>query len=173
MLHTLLQSLEWLAELFFWAATIVLVALSGYLIVQACLELVQSLGRPEPVPQILHGMGLIIVAFAIIELSKFILQEELGRHRELRSARESRRSLTKFITIIVIALSLEVLVMVFEAARQDMADVAYAAMLFATVVFALIGLGAYQWLSNEVEPQTGPDAVAPQKRADGERKKKD
>jgi hypothetical protein len=164
--------LELLAEGFFWAATIVLIALSGYLIVAACLEVAGALGAADPMPAILHAMGLVIVSFAVIELSKFILQEELGRHRELRSARESRRSLTKFITIIVIALSLEVLVMVFEAARRDIADVQYAALLFATVVFALIGLGAYQWLSNAVEPQTGPDAVAPQKRGEDERKKR-
>lgn len=167
----MLRALELLAEGFFWAATIVLIALSGYLIVQACLEVAGSLGAEDPMPAILHGMGLIIVSFAVIELSKFILQEELGRHRELRSARESRRSLTKFITIVIIALSLEALVMVFEAARQEMADVMYAAILFATVVFALFGLGAYQWLSNAVEPQTGPDAVSPQKRKKDEPQK--
>lgn len=168
----MLRVLELLAEAFFWVATVVLIALAGYLIVEACLEVVGTLGVDQPIPGILHGMGLVIVSFAVIELSKFILQEELGRHRELRSARESRRSLTKFITIIIIALSLEVLVMVFEAARETMADVQYAAMLFATVVFALIGLGAYQWLSNAVEPQEGPDATPPQKRGEDEKKKK-
>ena len=167
----MLRALELLSEAFFWAATIVLIALSGYLIVQACVEVAGSIGADNPIPGILHGMGLVIVSFAVIELSKFILQEELGRHRELRSARESRRSLTKFITIIIIALSLEVLVMVFEAARESMADVQYAAMLFGTVVFALIGLGSYQWLSNAVEPQEGPEATPPQKREEDERKK--
>ena len=67
----------------------------------------------------LESVGLVIIGFAIIETAKFVAEEEILRRKELRSAVESRRSLTKFITIIVIAVSLEALVMVFETNHGD------------------------------------------------------
>ena len=69
------------------------------------------------------------------------------RDKELRSAVESRRSLTKFVTIIIIAASLEALVMVFETSRTDVTRSIYPAALFAAVMLALVSLGAFQWLS--------------------------
>ena len=72
--------------------------------------------------------------------------------RELRSAVESRRSLTKFITIIVIAVSLEALVMAFETGRTDVTHAIYPAALFTAAMFALLALGAFQWLSSRIAP---------------------
>ena len=71
---------------------------------------------------VLDSVGLVIIGFAIVETSKFIAEEEILRRKELRSAVEARRSLTKFITIIVIAASLEALVMIFEASRTDVTN---------------------------------------------------
>ena len=100
----------------------------------------------------LDSVGLVIIGFAIIETSKFIAEEEILRRKELRSAVESRRSLTKFITIIVIAASLEALVMIFETSRTDVTESIYPAALFAAAMFALIALGAFQWLSSRIAP---------------------
>ena len=55
----------------------------------------------------------------------------------VRSPREARRSLTKFITIIVVAFSLEALVMVFEANRTNAQHAIYPTALFAVVVTVL------------------------------------
>ena len=52
-----------------------------------------------------------------------------------------RRSLTKFITIVVIAASLEALVMVFETSRTDVTRAIYPAALFAAAMVALLALG--------------------------------
>lgn len=101
---------------------------------------------------VLDGVGLVIIGFAIIETAKFIAEEEILREKELRSAVESRRSLTKFITIIVIAASLEALVMVFETSRTDVTKSVYPAVLFAAAMFALVALGVFQWLSSRIAP---------------------
>ena len=106
--------------------------------------------------KLLDGVGLIIIGFAIIETSKFIAEEEILRDKELRSAVESRRSLTKFITIIIIAASLEALVMVFETSRTDVTRSIYPAALFAAVMLALVSLGAFQWLSSRIAPPPDP-----------------
>ncbi|MFT3975410.1 MAG: hypothetical protein QM699_18835 [Amaricoccus sp.] len=81
------------------------------------------------------------------------------REKELRSAVESRRSLTKFITIIVIAASLEALVMVFETSRTDVTKSVYPALLFAGSMFALIALGVFQWLSSRIAPPSAGAAA--------------
>jgi hypothetical protein len=135
----------------------VLVVLAAYLIGLACWQVVGALGAEDPQSRILDSIGLIIISFAVMELAKFVFEEEVARKAELRSARESRRSLTKFITIIVIALSLEALVMVFEASQTDLRATIYPATLFAAAVFALIGLGTCQWLSHKVEPSPASD----------------
>lgn len=138
-------------------ATLVLAGFSVLLIGYAGWNIVRAVSRGEdPVHQVVGSVSLIIIAFAVLALANYIAEEEIERDRELRSPREARRSLTKFMTIIVIAFSLEALVMVFEAHRGDAHDAIYAAALFATVVFALVGLGAYQWLSMQVERAAGP-----------------
>jgi hypothetical protein len=134
-------------------ATVVLAALSALLIAHACWEIGQALWKgEEPAYQAVESVSLLVIAIALMALSKYIAEEDVDRHRsELRSPAEARRSLTKFMTIIVVAFSLEALVMVFQAHRTNAAETLYAAALFAVVVFALVGLGAYQWLSNQVE----------------------
>lgn len=142
-------------------ATVFLMVLAIVLMGLAAWELVHALRRGE-VLGVLDSVGLVIVGFAIIETAKFMTEEEILRSKELRSAVESRRSLTKFITIIVIAASLEALVMVFETSRTDVSQSIYPAALFAAAMLALVSLGAFQWLSSRIAPPPGdggpPDA---------------
>ncbi len=84
----------------------------------------------------------------MIETAKFIIEEEILRGRESRSTRESRRSITKFVTIIVIAASLKVLVVVFQAARKGIEFAIYPAALFLAAMASLVVPGAYQWFSS-------------------------
>lgn len=133
-------------------ATFVLAVLSAVLIATACWGIGQALLRGEnPRDQAVESISLLVIAIAVMALSKYIAEEEVDRRRELHSPREARRSLTKFMTIIVVAFSLEALVMVFEAHHRIAQEVVYPTALFAIVVLALVGLGVYQWLSNQVE----------------------
>ena len=136
--------------LFYYAlATIFLMVLALVLLGLAVWELVVAF-RAGEVLDVLDSAGLVIVGFAIVETSKFIAEEEIFRQKELRSAVEARRSLTKFVSIIVIAISLEALVMTFETGRTDISHALYPAGLFAAAMFALLALGAFQWLSSRI-----------------------
>ncbi|HEX6980644.1 MAG TPA: hypothetical protein VF342_15245 [Alphaproteobacteria bacterium] len=149
----MLKIIESVSDALSMIATYVLLALAALLLLQACWEILDSLwNAATSAGPILESIGLIIIAFAVLELSKFIADELIEKKRELRSAREARRSLTRFITTIIIAFSLEALVMVFKANRGELNDAIYPTALFAAAVFALVGLGTYQWLSNKVEP---------------------
>ena len=145
-------------------AAIALMVLAAILIGHAGWAVAQPLWSGEDLTHaVVEAVSYIIIAFAVIALSKFIVEEEIQRERELASAREARRSLTKMVTIVVIALNLEALVMVFEANRGDVATVIYPTGLLAVAVLALVGLGLYQWLSNLVE-QDNVDELQEEKR---------
>ncbi len=150
---------EKVAFIYFLVATIALLVSAFFLVGFAVWEIVGSiiardLNRLDRVGQTLDGIGLMIIGFAVVEAGTFIAEEELFRKRELRSTRESRRSITKFITIIVIAASLEALVMVFKSSREQISAVIYPAALFASAMLALVALGIYQWFSSRVEDET-------------------
>ena len=138
-----------IALAYFWFATGFLMLLALVLLGWSVWGVVNAFLHGE-VLDLLESIGLVIIGFAIIETARFIAEEEIVRQRELRSAVEARRSLTKFITIIVIAASLEALVMIFEASRTELERSIYPAFLFAVAMFALVALGAFQWLSSRI-----------------------
>jgi hypothetical protein len=142
----------WLARGYFFVATIALIVMALALLASALWNAATTFGTADHVATLLDSISLVIIGFAVIETGKFVAEEEILRRRELRSAIESRRSLTKFVTIIVIAASLEALVMIFKASRNNVADTIYPAVLFIAAMLALVALGAYQWLSSRIAP---------------------
>ena len=141
-------------------ATAALLVSAFLLFSYASIEIVNGLTASgevisERVPAFLDGIGLVIIGFAIVEAARFIAEEVIFRERALRTTRESRQSMTKFVTIIVIAASLEALVMVFKAGRDHIAEVVYPAFLLFSIVTGLVALGVYQWLSSRVQHDGG------------------
>lgn len=139
---------------YFVLATLMLMLMAVGLLIGAVIEVVRDFIAGDAVGAILDGIGLLIIGFAVVETAKVIAEEEIIRDRELRSPRESRRSLTKFVTILVIAASLEALVMVFKTNREGIELAIYPAALFIAAMFALIALGLYQWLSSRIDDDT-------------------
>lgn len=104
---------------------------------------------------VLRGVGYIVIAIAVFEVAKYLVEEEVMRGREMRSPGEARRSLTKFISTISIAVFLEALVTVFRVSHTNVADLIYPAILLLTATAMIIGLGVFQRLSATVEAQVG------------------
>jgi putative Mn2+ efflux pump MntP len=100
---------------------------------------------------VLRGVGYIIVAVAVFEVSKYLVEEEVMRSREMRSAAEARRSLTKFVSTISIAVFLEGLVTVFRVSHESVSLLLYPAAILVTGTILILGLGFYQRLSVSVE----------------------
>ena len=97
--------------------------------------------------EILNLASRLIIAAAIFDVGRYLLEEEVFRDRELRSPVEARRSLTKFMVIIVIAVTLESLLAVIKASTSSLSELIYPAALFFVAVLLLVGLGLYQRLS--------------------------
>lgn len=142
---------------YFVTATISLLLLAILMLVTAVMDVVNALAAYESISTVaLQSVGLLIIGFAIVETSAFIAEEEIFSKRELRSSSESRQSLTGFVTIIVIASSLEALVMIFSATRLNVSNAVYAAAIFFVAMFSLICLGIYQWLSSRIRSDDQP-----------------
>lgn len=145
-----------IAKTYFILATVALLVLAFVIMSVAIIDVIQEFSTPGLKPTVvLQSVGLLIIGFAIVETSNFIAEEEIFQKRELRSSSESRQSLTGFVTIIVIASSLEALVMIFSASRLEVANTIYAAVIFFVAMFSLICLGAYQWLSSRIRADNG------------------
>ena len=118
-------------------------------------------GAGDAVRALLDAVALTVLALAVIDVSKYLLDEEVIRSRELRAAGEARRTLTKFLTIISIAVSLEALVLIFGAAKGNTTGhVVYAGLLLFAVVALVVALGVYQWLSAKTEQLTSRSGAA-------------
>jgi len=102
---------------------------------------------------LLEAVGYTVIAIAVFDVGKYLLEEEAIRAREMRRADEARKSLTKFISTIAIAVFLEGLVAVFEAGKKDLTMMIYPTLLLLTGVLLVVGLGIYQRLSASVETE--------------------
>jgi hypothetical protein len=104
---------------------------------------------------LLRGVGYIVIAIAVFEVAKYLIEEEVVREREMRSPGEARRSLTKFISTISIAVFLEGLVTVFRVSHDNVTLLIYPAALLLTAIALILGLGVFQRLSAATEQQVG------------------
>ena len=101
----------------------------------------------------LNGIGYVVVAIAVYDVAKYLIEEEVVRGRELRVASEARRSLTRFISTIAIAVFLEALVTIFRVTQEDVTNLLYPTFLLISAILLVLGLGVYQRLSVSVERQ--------------------
>ncbi len=94
---------------------------------------------------------LLTLALAIFDLSKTIFEEEVLLRKDVRRHSATRRTLTRFIASILIAISIEALMLVFKFAIQDPSHLNEAGWLVFSVVGLLMGLGVYVYLGARAE----------------------
>ena len=133
------------------AAVLALIALA--LSVYSAALIVNALRGPwgEAGSALLESIGYVVIAVAVFDVAKYFMEEEVIRGREMRSPAEARRSLTKFISTIAIAVFIEGVVIVFRVSKQDIETLLYPTALLLTAIIIVVGLGAYQRLSSAVE----------------------
>ena len=133
-------------------AALALTLLSCAFIVEAVYQTtVVVITGDGPVAAMLDAVSLVIIALAVFDVAKFLVEEEISRDKEMRSAREARQTLTKFMTIVIIVLSLEGIVYVFEAGKENITNLVYPVLLLAVVLLMVVSLGAYHRLTRSEE----------------------
>jgi hypothetical protein len=165
-----LRVFEFASRMVFGVISIALMLVAAGLIVYAGVELVAVFDAAEPnVGQsLLDCVGYTVIAVAVFEVAKYIFEEEVMNPTEMRHAGEARRSMTKFIATIAIAVFLEALVSIFQASREPQAleQMLYPTLLLLAGVALIVGLGAYQRLSAsaEVTVHDSPEVAAEERR---------
>lgn len=100
---------------------------------------------------ILQSVSSVIISIAIIDVAKYMVEEEILRDKELRKPVEARETITKIMVIISIAVSMEGLVYIFKAGTKDVSLLIYPSILILCSVLVIVGLGIYQRLSSVIE----------------------
>jgi len=132
-----------------------LFAVTGVLLYAAGTEMV-SLWNIGSNKEDLHmkPFGVIIfltLALAIFDLGKTILEEEVLMHKDIFRHSSTRRTITRFIAAILIAVSIEALLLMFKAALGVNGDILSAVAMMLTAVGLLVGLGIYVYLGAKAE----------------------
>jgi archaellum biogenesis protein FlaJ (TadC family) len=147
------KGMEWLSRLAFASASLVLMAMSISLVVYGAVEvaMVGLSSWKDTGGVLLSAIGYVVIAMAVFDVAKYFIEEEVIRGRELREAAEVRRTLTKFVSTIAIAVFIEGLVIVFQASKEDLPTMIYPTALLLTATLIVVGLGVFQRLSADVE----------------------
>ncbi len=125
--------------------------ISLWIIAAAIISIVTDLSTSVfTVYKLLDEVALIVFSIAVIDVSKYLIVEEVLKGHD-RSPKEARRAFTKFITIIVTALSLEALVITIESVKTDVTKLIYPILLFLAATILLVGLGVYQKCNSSSE----------------------
>jgi len=145
---------DFLSRAIFGIAAVILAFFAIVLAISAVTDfVVDAFAREHVGLSALSGIGYVVVAIAVFDVAKYLIEEEVVRGRELRVASEARRSLTRFISTIAIAVFLEALVTVFRVTQEDVDKLLYPTSLLIAGILLVLGLGVYQRLSVTVERQ--------------------
>lgn len=110
----------------------------------------------SPTTEALHlkPFGVIIfltLALAIFDLGKTTLEEEVLMHKDIFRHSSTRRTITRFIAAILIAVSIESLLLMFKSVLGDGAQLWRAVAMMGAAVGLLVGLGVYVYLGARAE----------------------
>lgn len=132
------------------AACLILIALSimGWSLYQSYLAITDS---SLSIYLSLEAVGALIIAIAVLDVAKYLVEEEVFRNKELRSPAEARKTITKLFVITSIATGMEGLVYIFKSGNQDVTLLFYPSLLILISSISIVCLGVYQRLSITVE----------------------
>jgi hypothetical protein len=163
-----MQLLRILTRVVFFIISISLMCVAGGLIFFAGMQFYSGFNvEGQDIGQsLLDSIGYAIIAMAVFDVAKYILEEEVIDPTQMRNAGQARRSMTKFVSTISIAVFLEALVAVFQTSKGgDVSMMLYPTLLLFGGVAMIVGLGVYQRLSAtaEHEIRSSPAAAAEEK----------
>ena len=114
---------------------------------------------------VLESIAVLTVAVAALELGQTILEEEVHRTAQMSAPTRVRRFLSRFMVVLVVALSIETVVLVFRLAQDEPESLPYAASVGAAAALLLIAWGIFIRFNRAAE-ELEPEAMQAAKRED-------
>ena len=148
----------------FIASAFALLAFAGYdlwLVVVPSAEV----GVKQRVDSVLNSIALLTIAVAALELGQTIVEEEIQREAHMSAPSRVRRFLSRFLVVLVVALTIEALVAAFRFSRDDPSQLPYAASIGLMAAALLAAWGIFIKLNQSAE-LLEPEALAAAKKED-------
>jgi hypothetical protein len=108
--------------------------------------------------RLIDTIGLLAVAVVALQVSQTITEEEVVREAHVSSPTRVRRFLSRFMVVIVVALTVEALVATMKALHENMSWLPYAAWALAGTGALLGAWGLFVWLNASAE-KLEPEAM--------------
>ena len=113
----------------------------------------------------IESIGLVTVALMSLEMAQTVIEEEVVRRVHVSAPTRVRRYLSRFLVVIVVALSIESLVGVVEALHGDRSDLPRAASIAVGAAALLLAWGVFVKF-NRVAEELEPEGLAEATRED-------
>ena len=113
----------------------------------------------------IESIGLITVSLMSLEMAQTVVEEEVLRRANVSAPTRVRRYLSRFLVVVVVALSIESLVGVVEALHSDASDLPRAASVAVGAAALLAAWGLFVRLNRAVE-ELEPEGISEAKRED-------
>jgi hypothetical protein len=114
---------------------------------------------------IVEGIGLLTICVTALELSQTVLEEEVMRDALMSGPTRARRFLSRFMLVVVVSLSVEFLVAVFDLSHTEPERLREAFYIGAGAALLLLAWGGFVRLNKSAE-ELEPEAMADAKRED-------
>ena len=118
----------------------------------------------------IEAIGLLAVAVVSLQIAQTIAEEEVVRDAHISAPTRVRRYLSRFMVVVVVALSIEGLVATFKALHEDPELLPHAAVVLIAAGLLLSGWGVFIRLNRsaeELEPEAMAAAKSEDKKIDG------
>ena len=114
---------------------------------------------------VLEAIALLTVAVAALQLGQTLIEEEVLREAHMSAPTRVRRFLSRFMIVLVVALSIETVVLMFRVSQEAPEQLPYVASVGFAAAALLAAWGLFIWLNRSAE-ELEPEAMAAAKRED-------
>lgn len=159
--------MRWVIPVFrvlYGAVAVFFAAAGATLVVFAVAQIVRSISASQPGGTI-EGIALLAVALVALEIAQTVTEEEVIRKAHVSAPTRVRRYLSRFLVVVVVALSVETLVSVMQTMHESPAHLPHAASVGLAAAALLAGWGAFIWFNRSAE-ELEPEAMEEAKRED-------
>jgi hypothetical protein len=115
--------------------------------------------------EMIEAVGILTAAVVALQISQTLAEEEVVRSVQVSAPTRVRRYLSRFVVVVVVALSIEGLVATFKAVNQDISHLTHAAAVLLATAAILAAWGIFVRLNRAAE-ELEPEAMREAQRED-------
>lgn len=152
------------------AIVLLFLACGGYLVWVAAASAwaglsAQGASYPARFDIVLRSIGYLTIAVAALELGQTVLEEEVLRSTQMSGPTRARRFVSRFLVVVVVALSVESLIAVFHYSIEKPEQLPNAAAIGVAAALLLAAWGVFVHLNRSAE-ELEPESMEEAKRED-------